>query len=156
MTLIRFRLYRFFGSFWLRRRTGLYARFVESRASGPIIAAVALGGFLLVVVGTLDLAHSPWAAMLWFVVSLPLLLLVLILLTSFGAMAVHSSEHAATPKELLARCQELLEQHGFRVKGTTADGLRCTRGAKALAERDRKSTRLNSSHIQKSRMPSSA
>ena len=30
------------------------------------------------------------------------------------------------------------------------------RGARAVTERDRKSTRLNSSHIQKSRMPSSA
>ncbi|MBI2862172.1 MAG: hypothetical protein HYX89_05070, partial [Chloroflexi bacterium] len=35
---------------------------------------------------------------------------------------------------VLARCEELLEKHGFRVEGHKADGLRATRGAKALAE----------------------
>ena len=42
----------------------------------------------------------------------------------------------------------LASQADFRVIGTAGDGVE--------AIRDRKSTRLNSSHIQKSRMPSSA
>jgi len=127
-------LYRVFGAFWLKRQTGVYARFVESRAYGPTIAVIALGGLILVVGGTIDLLHTPALALLWLVVSTLSLLLVLVFLTSFGATAVHSSEHAATPEELLARCGELLEQHSFAVERTRTDRLRCMRGKKTLAE----------------------
>ena len=42
------------------------------------------------------------------------------------------------------------------VRPTCLISLRNVRGLSGVAEKDRKSTRLNSSHIQKSRMPSSA
>ena len=61
---------------------------------------------------------------------------------------------------LLERVDELLSG-GFTVSDTwlvQAAGLRFTKEelTQILEQQDRKSTRLNSSHIQKSRMPSSA
>ena len=67
--------------------------------------------------------------------------------------------------ELANRYQEALKQYGVQVdvRRTTRvkdkegqSRLRPLEGRLTLRELDRKSTRLNSSHIQKSRMPSSA
>ena len=63
---------------------------------------------------------------------------ILLLVTSFGASAIFSPVKLAKPGFEIAVKEE---SHG---------------GAKEAAAPDRKSTRLNSSHIQKSRMPSSA
>ena len=66
------------------------------------------------------------------------------------------AEHVA--KETLV--DQLVEGHDFPVPEALVERqieVRVERGLRALAmQGDRKSTRLNSSHIQKSRMPSSA
>ena len=63
--------------------------------------------------------------------------------------------------ELLSRSQALREHYSSRFRHILVDEFQDTnrlqyRWLKLLASGDRKSTRLNSSHIQKSRMPSSA
>ena len=59
-------------------------------------------------------------------------------------------QHAALRAELLGAVEGVLASSRFVLgpEGAALEG--------ELAGRDRKSTRLNSSHIQKSRMPSSA
>ena len=74
-----------------------------------------------------------------------------------GARVAISSRDAAR----LARAARELDPSGERVTAVAmdvTDRASVARGVESLAARwgDRKSTRLNSSHIQKSRMPSSA
>ena len=66
------------------------------------------------------------------------------------------------PRALASRLMRLYDFPDPRKPGRVIHGYDCpharrtARMCAAVARRDRKSTRLNSSHIQKSRMPSSA
>lgn len=131
----RLRLSQFFGEFWWRRRNGWYGRFVESGVYPIAVEFLGAGGFacVLVMLGYAAFdrsAESVAAAML--IVAVYLLLVALV--TSFGASATQTAQHEGSPGEVLARCRKLLENHDFEFHGETADALDAVRGRGAGAE----------------------
>ena len=81
------------------------------------------------------------------------------LLVRQGSLAATARELGLTPPAVSRRLALLEERLGVRLLHRTTRRLSMTSEGEvyfAHAQRDRKSTRLNSSHSQQSRMPSSA
>ena len=131
----RLRLSQFFGEFWRNRRDGWYGRFVESGVYPIAVEFLGAGGFALVLVmlgyAAVDRSAASIVAAL---LSVAVYLLLLALVTSFGASATQTARHEGSPGEVLARCRKLLENHDFEFDDETADALDAVRGGGAGAE----------------------
>jgi hypothetical protein len=135
MALARLKLSRLLGEFWWNRRTGWYGRFVESWVYPIAVEFLGAGGFALVLVmlgyAAFDRSAASVAAT---VLSVAIYLLLLALVTSFGASATQTARHEGSPGEVLARCRKLLEDHDFEFDDETGDALDAVRGGGAGAE----------------------
>lgn len=131
MATIAFKLYRLLGAVWLSRHARPLVRFARSATYIPTIFVIAVLGFVLLVSGPVVLLlEENWsAAAIWFVIGLPVYWLLILLLTSRGRTAAGTMEHRDPPADLLKRCTDMLEQHGFRIQPTAVDSLRVYRGA---------------------------
>ena len=72
-----------------------------------------------------------------------------------GAAAAEGEDNALRKGEALSAQESLTQGRGYVAKMEDTKN-RCGKLQETARKKDRKSTRLNSSHIQKSRMPSSA
>ena len=135
MALARLKISRLLGGFWWSRRSGWYGRFVESWVYPIAVEFLGAGGFALVLMmlgyAAFDRSAESVAAT---VLSVAVYLLLLALVTSFGASATQTVRHEGSPGEVLARCRKLLEDHDFEFDGETGDALDAVRGGGAGAE----------------------
>jgi len=94
-----------------------------------------LGGFALVLLMLGYAAFNRSAeSVAATVLGVAVYLLLLALVTSFGASATQTAQHEGSPGEVLARCRKLLENHDFEFQAGTADALEAVRGGGAGAE----------------------
>src|SRR6185503_7197483 len=135
MALARLQLSRLLGEFWWTRRKGWYGRFVESGVYPIAVEFLGAGGFALVLLMLGYAAFNRSAeSVAATVLGVAVYLLLLALVTSFGASATQTAQHEGSPGEVLARCRKLLENHDFEFQAGTADALEAVRGGGAGAE----------------------
>ena len=135
MTSLRLRFSRVFGNFWWRRREGWYGRFVESSAYPVAMALVTAAGLALVLIllGFAVIERTVVAAG-WSVVAIAGYLLAVSFLTSFGTSVTEVGRHELPPERSLARCKELLLQHGFAILSESPNEIHAARGGATGAE----------------------
>jgi class 3 adenylate cyclase len=132
------RTFRRFGEFWARQQEGALARLANSGAFVPVMLVIMVAGLVLfwgfplsestsrdsLVSIVLDLAI--------FAVGLAWGLLILLLILSKGSIAMQSADHSGAPEQVLARCREMLERHGFTVQAQPDATLHASRGRSDL------------------------
>jgi class 3 adenylate cyclase len=130
MTRTSFRLYRYLGAFWLSRAAAPLARFAQSRAYEPLVAAAFAAGISVIAAGAVILPFAGYsgAALAIFGLGAVLVAALLMILTSRGRTATAALAHPDPADLRMRRCASLLQAQGFTVTDQDEGRLHAQRG----------------------------